>query len=64
MRNDAVNARSVINPEEYQQHIQLAKDVAVFLRRNIVQGMRVAEGNQENDETWRTCFLELVANEY
>ncbi|KAF9452285.1 hypothetical protein P691DRAFT_697559 [Macrolepiota fuliginosa MF-IS2] len=52
MRDDALNARSLTNPEEYQQHIQLNKDIAVFLRRNIVQGVKVAETGQDGRETW------------
>lgn len=53
MRDDAVKAQSVTNPEEYQQHVQLAKDIAVFLRRNIVQGVKVANASPDGSETWR-----------
>lgn len=55
MRDDAINARSVTNPEEYRQHTQLACDVTVFLRRNVVQGTKISEADQSASETWRTC---------
>lgn len=57
MRNDAINAQSVTNSEEYQQHVQLARDIAVFLRRNVVQGTKISDADQSSSETWRTCSL-------
>ncbi len=57
MRNDAVGARSITSSEEYQQHVQLAQDMAVFLRRNVVQGTKSSEADQGSGETWRACFF-------
>lgn len=62
MRDDAVRARSVTSPEEYQQHIQLANDIAVFLRRNIVQGVKMAEATQDGAETWRAYLSPGASN--
>ncbi|EKM83041.1 hypothetical protein AGABI1DRAFT_111562, partial [Agaricus bisporus var. burnettii JB137-S8] len=66
MRNDAIQASSVTSVEEYQQHNQLARDIEVFLRKNIVQGIKVAETAQGSTETWRlkiTKDTELGVNE-
>ncbi|KAJ3568877.1 hypothetical protein NP233_g5428 [Leucocoprinus birnbaumii] len=52
MRADAIKAQAVTIPEEYQQHVQLAKDCATFLRRNIVQGVKVGDEGQEDGGTW------------
>ncbi|KAF7777557.1 hypothetical protein Agabi119p4_3629 [Agaricus bisporus var. burnettii] len=66
MRNDAIQASSATSVEEYQQHNQLARDIEVFLRKNIVQGIKVAETAQGSTETWRlkiTKDTELVRGE-
>ncbi|KAG6874080.1 hypothetical protein C0995_006937 [Termitomyces sp. Mi166 len=68
MRNDAVAAQAIIDPETYEQQIQLGREVADVLRKNIVQGVRVpsAEGTPEVHETFRlrlTKHTELGSNE-
>jgi phage tail tube protein FII len=63
MRNDAVHASSVTNAQEYEQHNQLAREVEVFLRKNIVQGIKLGEETQGSAETWRMSFsLSYVAS--
>jgi len=52
MRNDAVKAQATTNTEEYKRHTQFANDVAEFLRKNVIQGVKVAEGNQGDDGIW------------
>lgn len=59
MRNDAIQASSATSMEEYQQHNQLARDIEVFLRKNIVQGVKAAETAQGGTETWRMSFFSL-----
>ncbi|KAL9714746.1 hypothetical protein Ac2012v2_001405 [Leucoagaricus gongylophorus] len=52
MRDDAAKAQMLTSTEEYERHTQFANDVAEFLRKNIIQGVKVAEGNRGDDGTW------------
>jgi len=52
MRNDAVQAQTLTNTEEYERHTQFANDVAKFLRKNVIQGVKVTEGDQSGDGIW------------
>jgi len=52
MRNDAVKAQALTNAKEYERHTQFANDVAEFLRKNVIQGVKAAEGNQGGDGIW------------
>jgi hypothetical protein len=56
MRNDAIQASSVTDAKEYEHYNQLARDVEVFLRKNIVQGIKLAEETQDSTEKWRMSF--------
>lgn len=58
MRDDAAKAQVLTSTEEYERHTQFANDVAEFLRKNIIQGVKVAEGNQGDDGTW--CKLVFI----
>ncbi|TFK42986.1 RF-1 domain-containing protein [Crucibulum laeve] len=54
MRTDALNAQTATEPETYQQHIQLGREIADILRRNVVQAVKVPEPESaEGSETWR-----------
>ena len=44
MRTDAIEARPITDPDLYRAQIQLAREMAQFLRRNVVQGQKVLEG--------------------
>jgi peptide chain release factor len=50
MRADAVNARAVNEPAAYEQHIQLAREIADVLRRNVVQAVKVTESADQSEE--------------
>ncbi|KAF8626261.1 hypothetical protein AX15_004936 [Amanita polypyramis BW_CC] len=56
MRQDAILSRSITNLKEYQQQEQLARDVADVLRKNVVQGVKVAEDPHSGFDTWRLHF--------
>jgi len=43
MKADALAARAVTDPAAYEQHTQLARDIAVVLRRNVVQAVKVTD---------------------
>lgn len=53
MRTDAVSAREELNPEVYEQHTQLARDIADVLKKNIVQAVKTTSSEDEAKETWR-----------
>jgi hypothetical protein len=62
MRADAVDARAVTDPAAYEQHVQLAREIADVLRRNIVQAIKVPEsaGQGEQRDRWsKQGFLEV-----
>lgn len=52
MRSDAHRAQAEVNSDAYSAQNQHATDVALFLRRNVVQGIKV--GEQADKETWST----------
>ncbi|KAG6845181.1 hypothetical protein H0H87_012738 [Tephrocybe sp. NHM501043] len=45
MRNDAVAARGIVDPETYEQQNKLGLEIADVLRKNVVQGVRVPNAN-------------------
>ena len=54
MKNDAMAARAIIDPETYEQQNQLGMEIADVLKKNIVQGVKVhnAEGAPQGQETF------------
>lgn len=64
LRNDAVfAAEAAKDPETYERHNHLGREVAEFLRKNVVQAVKVSE---QGDETWKirlTKDTELGDNE-
>jgi hypothetical protein len=54
MRADALAARTVSEPEAYQEYAKLAMEVADVLRKNIVQAAKVSDASKdgEDKETW------------
>lgn len=56
MRQDALVASSITDPKLYQNQEQLARDVADILRRNIVQGTKVAQDQHSEQDTWSMCI--------
>ncbi|KAG6896939.1 hypothetical protein C0992_005145 [Termitomyces sp. T32_za158] len=68
MRNDAVAARSIIDPETYEEQNQFQREIAEVLRKNIVQGVRATnvEGARKGQETFKlrlTKDTELGSND-
>lgn len=55
MRQDALVASSITDPKLYQNQEQLARDVADILRRNIIQGTKVAQDQHPGQDTWSMC---------
>ena len=50
MRDDARKALAVPVPGAFEEHVKLTRDLAVFLRRNIIQGQQTGENS------WRASF--------
>ncbi|GLB35391.1 putative RF-1 domain containing protein [Lyophyllum shimeji] len=68
MRNDANAARSIVDPETYEQQTRFGREVADVLRKNIVQAMKVpnAKNEAEGKDTYLLRFTkdtELGSNE-
>ncbi|KAG6831196.1 hypothetical protein H0H92_012336 [Tricholoma furcatifolium] len=68
MRNDAIAARAIVDPETYQGQNDFGNQVADVLRKNIVQGVKVANSTDtpEGHDTFRlriTKDTELGSNE-
>ncbi|KAG6885989.1 hypothetical protein C0993_006105 [Termitomyces sp. T159_Od127] len=68
MRNDAIAARAIIDPETYEGQNQFQREVADVLRKNIVQGVRTPNAGDalEGQETFRlrlTKDTELGSND-
>ncbi|KAG6919958.1 hypothetical protein DXG01_013307 [Tephrocybe rancida] len=68
MRNDAVAARAIIDPETYEQQTRLGREIADYVRTNVVQGARIAptEGASKGHDTFKlriTKDTELGSNE-
>jgi len=58
LRNDAVfAAEAAKDPETYERHNQLGREVADFLRKNVVQAVKVSE---QGDETWSKLSLAYI----
>ncbi|TRM61824.1 RF-1 domain-containing protein [Schizophyllum amplum] len=60
MRDDATKALAVPVPGAIEEHVKLTRDIALFLRRNIIQGSRNGE------DTWKlrvTPHTELGDND-
>ena len=45
MRDDATKALAVPVPGAFEEHVKLTRDLAVFLRRNIIQGQQTGENS-------------------
>ncbi|KAJ6546525.1 RF-1 domain-containing protein [Mycena vulgaris] len=56
IRQDALAARNTTDPAVYQQHNDLAREVATILRKNIVQAAKL--DGPENTDTWRVRITE------
>ena len=55
LRNDAVfAAEAAKDPGTYERHNHLGREVAEFLRKNVVQAVKVSE---QGDETWSKLSL-------
>ncbi|KAF5386784.1 hypothetical protein D9615_001874 [Tricholomella constricta] len=68
MRFDAIAARAIVDPETYEQQTQFGREVAEVLKKNIVQGVRVsnAQNEAEGMDTFQlrlTKHTELGSNE-
>ncbi|KIL68583.1 hypothetical protein M378DRAFT_8634 [Amanita muscaria Koide BX008] len=64
MRQDALAGREITEPGQYEQQVQLARDIAVILRKNVVQGVK--EGSHSGIETWKLAIrpeTELGSND-
>jgi hypothetical protein len=58
LRNDAVfAAEAAKDPETYERHNHLGREVADFLRKNVVQAVKVSE---QGDETWSKLSLAYI----
>ncbi|KAI0050049.1 hypothetical protein FA95DRAFT_1537130 [Auriscalpium vulgare] len=59
MRTDAENQRAVINEEVYQENLKHGREIAEFLRKNLVQAQRVASQQQAKGvETYKIRITE------
>ncbi|RDB24284.1 putative peptide chain release factor C12orf65, mitochondrial [Hypsizygus marmoreus] len=68
MRNNAIAARAIVDPETYEQQTKLGREIADVLRKNIVQGVKISniEGLSDGKETFRlriTKDTELGSND-
>ncbi|KAM6500882.1 RF-1 domain containing protein [Amanita muscaria] len=60
MRQDALAGREITEPGQYEQQVQLARDIAVILRKNIVQGVK--EGSHSGIETWSKLYCYVACD--
>lgn len=60
MRNDAIAARAITDPETYEAQTKLGMEIADVVRRNIVQGVKVP--NPENELAGKDTFSECSLN--
>ncbi|KAK1232263.1 hypothetical protein PQX77_004637 [Marasmius sp. AFHP31] len=59
MRQDALAARNESDPVAYQQYADQARDIATFLRRNIVQATRINDSNSaDGGQLWKVHLTE------
>ncbi|KAJ7285688.1 RF-1 domain-containing protein [Mycena rebaudengoi] len=64
IRQDAVAARSIADPQLYEERNDLAREIATILRKNVVQATRLDD--PQKADTWRvriTSDTELGSNE-
>ena len=61
MRNDALAARAITDPETYEQQNQLGMEIAIFLRRNVIQGVKVPNATNDgaNFDTFSRSSLDI-----
>lgn len=65
MRADALEARSEMNPIVYQEKTKLGHEIAEVLRKNIVQGRRVQDAQDETEkDVWRRVLSHYVLYHY
>ncbi|KAG7092400.1 hypothetical protein E1B28_008757 [Marasmius oreades] len=57
MREDALAAKAETDPIAYQQHTKHARDIATFLRRNIVRATKVEAADTDNSQATWTLHL-------
>jgi hypothetical protein len=60
MRQDALVGREITDPGQYEQQAQLARDIAVVLRKNVVQGVK--ESSHSGIETWSKLYCYRACN--
>ncbi|KAF9009418.1 RF-1 domain-containing protein [Cyathus striatus] len=54
MRDDAINFQSIADPKLYEEQIKLNREIADFLRRNVVQAVKVYDTETvSSEERWR-----------
>ncbi|KAJ8078713.1 hypothetical protein PM082_012996 [Marasmius tenuissimus] len=59
MRQDALAARNETDPVAYQQYADQARDIATFLRRNVVQATRINDLNSaDGEQLWKVHLTE------
>lgn len=57
MRKDALEQRSVTDEEAFRSNLKLGREIADFLKKNIVQAERVQVQHGEDDmETYSTLL--------
>ena len=57
-RKDALDQSSVTDEDVFKNHLKLGREIADFLRKNIVQAERLPGKLEEDDtETYSTCDL-------
>jgi len=61
MRNDAVTARAITDPGTYEQQNKLGLEIATFLRRNVIQGVKVPSTTNDggNFDTFSESSLDV-----
>ena len=61
MRQDALTARNEEDPAAYQRYADQARDIATFLRRNVVQATRIGNSDSADGKQlwsmWLQCFM-------
>jgi hypothetical protein len=63
IRKDASEQYSVTDEEVLKNNLKLGREIAGFLRKNIVQAERLqVQPGEENTETYSTCSILLFAS--
>ena len=60
MRQDALVGREIADRVQYDQQVQLARDMAVVLQKNVVQGVK--ESSHSGIETWSKLYCHIACN--